>query len=247
MVSRLIRVMLVVAVAAVAQTRVGPRQIRLSKGELAAGTASGAAAALPAGPDGSALVARASEPTGVKWEFATTIPSGAVMFFDLTACPAGWSELVQARGRYLVALNPGGTLRGTAGTALADLENRPAGGHDHGVTDGGHTHSVNDPGHSHSMNHSHTINDPGHSHGYDQPFADTNGMTGGTATRLSTIVPNPTATATTGITINAFSGNTGSASTGISVNGSLSGISINPFGVPGTNAPYIQLLVCRKD
>lgn len=51
-------------------------------------------------------------------------PSGTVAYFDLAACPTGWSELVDARGRVLVGLQPGGTLRGTQGTALADLEAR---------------------------------------------------------------------------------------------------------------------------
>jgi len=68
------------------------------------------------------------------------IPAGAVMFFDLSSCPSGWSELTSARGRYLTGLPSGGTLAGTAGTALSNLENRAA---------GQHTHTVDDPGHSH--------------------------------------------------------------------------------------------------
>ena len=34
------------------------------------------------------------------------IPSGAIMAFDLVGCPSGWSELVSARGRVIVGLNP---------------------------------------------------------------------------------------------------------------------------------------------
>lgn len=59
------------------------------------------------------------------------IPSGAVMFFNLTSCPSGWAELTAARGRYLVGLNSGGTLAGTDGTALSNLEDRPTGQHRH--------------------------------------------------------------------------------------------------------------------
>ncbi len=94
-------------------------------------------------------------------------PSGAVMYFDLPSCPAGWSELVAARGRTLVGLPSGGTTGGTVGSPLGNLENRShthavdpaasmsttAGGHDHSygggsiTTDaaGAHTHAVDAP------------------------------------------------------------------------------------------------------
>lgn len=65
-------------------------------------------------------------------------PSGAVAFFDLAACPTGWSELVEARGRLVVGLQPGGTLRGTQGNALSNLEVRT---HNHFVTNSTQTSS----------------------------------------------------------------------------------------------------------
>jgi hypothetical protein len=71
-----------------------------------------------------------------------TAPAGAVMFFDLPSCPAGWTEFTQARGRYVVGLPAGGTLRGTSGTALSDQESRPVGQHSHSGTFN-HVHSVN--------------------------------------------------------------------------------------------------------
>lgn len=52
------------------------------------------------------------------------IPSGAVMAFDLSACPSGWSEFTVARGRYIVGLPSGGTLDSTVGAALTNSENR---------------------------------------------------------------------------------------------------------------------------
>ena len=61
------------------------------------------------------------------------IPSGAVMFFNLTACPSGWSEITAARGRYLVGLPLGGTLGGSAGTPLSNVENRAVGRHNHQI------------------------------------------------------------------------------------------------------------------
>jgi len=86
------------------------------------------------------------------------VPSGAVMFFNLAACPTGWSDATAARGRYLVGLPANGTIAGSVGTALSDQENRPVGQHTHttvasatgisinnskagiGATDTGHSH-----------------------------------------------------------------------------------------------------------
>lgn len=59
------------------------------------------------------------------------VPLGAVMFFrEGTTCPEGWSELAEAKGRTILGLSPGGTLAGTVGEKLGDLEDRP---HDHAV------------------------------------------------------------------------------------------------------------------
>jgi hypothetical protein len=129
-------------------------------------------------------------------------PAGAVMYFDSPACPAGWSEFIGGRGRYLVGLPGGGTAGATVGTALSDQENRATGQHTHGVTDPGHSHSVV----------------------YDTDKLENIGNTIGGTRRVG--VDDGTATTSTAFT----------------------GISIQPAGaVPGTNAPYVQLLVCRKD
>jgi hypothetical protein len=73
------------------------------------------------------------------------VPSGAVMFFNLASCPSGWTELTTARGRYVVGLPASGSLAGTAGTALSNLENRAVGQHTHGITDPGHAHTYTPP------------------------------------------------------------------------------------------------------
>jgi hypothetical protein len=86
------------------------------------------------------------------------VPPGAVMMFDLDACPPGWSALDSARGRAIVGVPTGGTRGATIGTALADQENRA---HTHTVdpaacttsSDGAHTHVV-DPV---ALNHGHTV------------------------------------------------------------------------------------------
>jgi hypothetical protein len=130
-------------------------------------------------------------------------PAGAVSFFNLAACPAGWTELAAARGRYIVGVPTGGTLAGTAGTALSNEENRPVGQHSHGVTDPGHTHSTNLP-----------------------LGSDDSTVAGADA-------------------LDAAATNSGPFTIGVNLR--TTGITINNAGsVPGTNAPYIQLLVCQK-
>lgn len=52
------------------------------------------------------------------------VPSGAVVFFNLGSCPTGWTEHSAARGRAIVGLPPAGTLGGTQGAALSNLEQR---------------------------------------------------------------------------------------------------------------------------
>jgi len=126
------------------------------------------------------------------------VPSTAVMFFNNTACPSGWTAISAAQGRYLVGLPTSGTLAGTTGTALTNGENRSVGQHNHSITDPGHTHTF--------------------LHRTDTGcFAGCSGFAW----------------------IETLSMDSGSSPTGISVN--LSG------STAGTNAPYIQFLVCQKD
>jgi hypothetical protein len=119
---------------------------------------------------------------------AASVPPGAVLFFNLEACPAGWTEFLAAQGRYLVGLPPHGTAGAAVGTALADREDRPVGQHSHGV------------------------NDPSHSHGFFDLFLKTQppqfGLPGSIASGAnlrtdSASTEHSTSTATTGITINA--------------------------------------------
>ncbi|MCM2267526.1 MAG: hypothetical protein NDI60_07085 [Elusimicrobiales bacterium] len=70
------------------------------------------------------------------------VPSGAVMHFNLASCPSGWSEIVAARGRYIVGLTNGGNLLAAVGTALNDQEDRPVGAHLHSITTPAHNHNL---------------------------------------------------------------------------------------------------------
>ena len=53
-----------------------------------------------------------------------SVPSGAIVFFNLGQCPEGWSEYIEARGRAVVGLVGGGTVGGTYGVPLSNLEER---------------------------------------------------------------------------------------------------------------------------
>jgi hypothetical protein len=114
---------------------------------------------------------------------AAEIPAGAVMFFNLESCPAGWGVLAGAQGRYLVGLTHGGNLGAQVGSALRNREERDV---------ARHTHAVTDPGHSHTI--------------YSVVDKDTGGQSGGSQPyfrRMQTAndAPSITKTGTTGITL----------------------------------------------
>ncbi len=73
-------------------------------------------------------------------------PAGAVIYMNGATCPTGWTEYAAVQGRYIVGLPAGGSLAGTQGTALSNLENRAVGQHNHTITDPGHGHSTQIPG-----------------------------------------------------------------------------------------------------
>ncbi len=72
-----------------------------------------------------------------------SLPKGTIAFFNLSACPSGWAEKTELKGRYPVGLPNSGTLGQSVGTALTNGENRAIGQHSHGVTDPGHSHVLN--------------------------------------------------------------------------------------------------------
>ena len=170
----------------------------------------------PSNPDGTidswsiVVVSNASKKAQVNGNLAITgaitgnaaqwlVPAGAVLAFNLKACPTGWSELVAARGRSVVGLQPGGALAATVGTALSDKEDRPVGKHGHALTD---------PGHSHPFK---IDSDLSYDGGSGAPAGEDSGV---------------------------YTVNTVAATTNISI--------AEAGGVAGTNAPYLQLLMCQK-
>jgi hypothetical protein len=88
--------------------------------------------------DGSGAVVLNGRQRLLSAPYATNgVPPGAVMFFNLSACPSGWQTMTQAQGRTLVGMQPSGTLGFAVGNAFADKEARA---HSHLVND--HAHSV---------------------------------------------------------------------------------------------------------
>ena len=71
------------------------------------------------------------------------IPTGAVMFFNLTTCPTGWSAFTSATGRYIVGATS--SIGSTVGTALSNLQNRSD------VAPHGHTATASQPAHLHGV------------------------------------------------------------------------------------------------
>ena len=150
------------------------------------------------------------------------IPETAVTFFGQnTPCPAGWEEYTLTQGRYVVGLNPGGTLEATVGTALSIDENRPFGQHSHSVSETVHTHTITEGGHTHPQ--------VSLAYGGPGPYLQQSGPTAS--------YPGSTATGTSG----------SAYALPISTDYTTPGdITSDSAGTATTNAPYIQLRGCRK-
>jgi hypothetical protein len=62
--------------------------------------------AMPYAMEAQHAVSASSASSAVGALGAQVVPAGAVMAFDLEACPPGWTELATARGRTIVGTNP---------------------------------------------------------------------------------------------------------------------------------------------
>lgn len=130
----------------------------------------------------------------------TLLPSGAVMYFNLAACPSGWSVMTAAQGRYLVGLPANGILGSAVGQALTQEENRPTGDHLHDIP----------------------------------IYQSVSGFAVGL--RLQ------------GSSNNASASNVTSGAAFIFLPpGNLKTLPVKSFMPAGTNAPYVELLVCQKN
>jgi hypothetical protein len=159
--------------------------------------------------------------------WAVSVAADLGFWTSAGSCPGGYAEVTAARGRYVAGTPGGGTNALTAGTALTNVESRAVGTHNHSgspsltLSDSGHSHTITDPGHTHP-----SVVQVGQ-------HADNNG--GGFALVGASL--GTSSSATTGISLVAQApGVTASATTTID----------NAGSVAGTNAPYIQLMLCSK-
>jgi hypothetical protein len=166
-------------------------------------------------------------------DVAVGLPTGSVIFFDGSQCPAGWSPLDAARGRVIVGLPQGGTVKGTVGPPLTDLQDR------------GHAHSVDPPRID-------TTNDT-HNHIWGEFLGGSliwRSFTSGGSTTELVNWENGMDTAGAGHYPLSRSVN---ATRSYYTNRDTHGHSVDIGAVNSTGAnishviPYIQLLVCRKD
>jgi hypothetical protein len=159
------------------------------------------------------------------WQTSTSgsggIPPGAVMFFNLSSCPSGWSSFSAANGRYVV----GGNIGTSVGQALGNGENRATGTHIHRIP------TLSSWWH----NHTGTTGLSGSSNvctSYQTSYIH---YTGGS--QMSSVVSS--------VNCGYTSGHSHSIP-----NQAPPGVVFTDDGVStigGTNAPYIQLLPCVKD
>jgi microcystin-dependent protein len=83
----------------------------------------------------------ADRASGAAGTLATQIvPSGAVMAFDLAACPQGWQALPGAVGSVIIGVGPGLTLGVAVGSDHVTLSTAQMPVHTHTVVDPGHMH-----------------------------------------------------------------------------------------------------------
>lgn len=136
---------------------------------------------------------------GIEWEDLNSGDfafSGTVSYFD-SVCPPSWSELQNAKGRYIVGNPTGGNIGLTVGSALSNQESRPVG------------------------QHSHSAWQPPHNHTATFLVSNNGGIFNGWG--WSTEITRATSSAQPPVHV---------ANEGL---------------VSGTNAPYIQFVVCRKN
>ncbi len=185
------------------------------------------------------------------------VPAGAVVFFDATECPAGWSELIEARGRAVVGMEgSAGTLLGTVGEGFTDLEDRA---HSH-ITDIG-----NVPSASTSVAHTHGVaaHSTGSSGSHNHQWKDGLSGTFNAAGSSSAAVALGFSLGATQIAVwgssDRFTDNDGnhshtvaSQSTGSATDTGHTHV-VNPPATASSSVstgqvmPYVQLLACRRD
>ena len=175
----------------------------------------------------------------VESSVAALVPSGTIAFFAANACPAGWSEHQDMRGRVPLGVPSGGVVSVTGGTPYGDQDARhitqvPA--HTHGVSLSG---STADAGaHNHQMQtageHSHSIQlEYGSGTGTAGALGMPNNIGGGLANSII---------ADAGDHTHVINFSTDHAHT-VSLSGNTASAGIEMVDI---TVPYLQLLPCEK-
>jgi len=165
--------------------------------------------------------------------WSVDLPTDLIAYTTSGTCPGGWAEETTLRGRYVVGLVSGGTNGATVGTALTNTENRATGQHNHTgstsitLTNPTHTHGITEPS-----------GGTGHAHPSTKATPDGSEINSGSGGDLLTNMTSTIGSASTGVTINSGTTGLGVQSQGLSTG--------NSGAITGTNAPYIQLLACKK-
>jgi len=159
------------------------------------------------------------------------MPAGAIVYATGGACPAGYTEYTAGRGYYVVGIN-GGSTTTTVGTALTNAQDRAVGTHNHSGSEslspsaGGHSHTFND------TTHSHTVLGEG-----SLALLNFTGSPRNLVGRRPGTTSHDVGSSGTGATV---------TNTAPSATGSQTATINNAGSVAGTNAPYVQLIMCQK-
>lgn len=149
------------------------------------------------------------------------IPTGAVMYFNLTSCPDGWSPIAEGQGRVLVGIPPAGGLGATVGSPLSDGGSRV-------ITDvPSHQHTVNPAPISTNSSGEHT-----HNLHLENMLSYGTYAVAGSENNAGGYYTLPTYAS------GAHSHSVDVPSTSTSITGS---------GQVNVTMPYLQLLICEKD
>ena len=176
--------------------------------------------------------------SGSAWNPAgQSIPNGAVMAFNASSCPTGWTAYAAAQDKVIVGSGNSYALGATGGANTATTSSN--GSHDHGAVTSSHTltiaempahnHGVTDPGHAHSLNNGSSFLVIGGTIGGQNANLTLGGGSNDWATALNN--------ATTGISVNNTGGGGGHTHT-IAADGAHT-------HTVDVRQPYVALLYCQ--
>ncbi len=186
---------------------------------------------------------------------ADALPTGAVMFFNADMCPAGWTELEEARGRTIVGVNgSAGDLMGTVGSALGNLA---AVSHGHTIAAGATASTSPDPvPHTHDSGTYSTDTEPAHNHQWLNNGSSSYNASGGAVGVASIPLSGGTApllnpsgdlyTSNAGGHLHNVVGTSDQPPAEQTVHSHSIELAGQPVASATTSLPYIQLLACQR-